>query len=314
MGLTLTLKNLQGTIAKYYQEHCTDYTKNMNINAAHKNPNARTIIKENFERHLADGVPRWDKPDTNWNCGQGMETWASRCLDNNSVTKPGLHIIEGVYGRDGNFMDGPSAEGLATDYMTNIVIFGKNPVYVDIIGTWLGGHEPGNFGLFHMAIDRGMVTVLDPMRIPVYEWKADGTASMTPLTEFERTPLVTYYLQRNYNGQTEEYWHLVDEPYDYPVPTEVAGRGKPEVFVLNQNYPNPFNPNTSIEFTLPSNGQVRLEVYNAIGQLIDVLVDGYRVAGSYMAAWNSGSYPTGTYFYRLMFGGYSRTKKMVLLK
>ena len=42
--------------------------------------------------------------------------------------------------------------GKAWDYMTNILIFGMDPLRVDLIGKWLGGHEPGNFGLFHIAI------------------------------------------------------------------------------------------------------------------------------------------------------------------
>ena len=71
-----------------------------------------------------------------------METWATRCIDNNSVLKPGLNVIEGIYGRDGNgFYQGPH-NGAAQDFLTNIIIFGKNTFYVDIIGKWLGGHEP----------------------------------------------------------------------------------------------------------------------------------------------------------------------------
>jgi hypothetical protein len=55
--------------------------------------------------------------------------------------------------------------------MTNIVIFGKNPYLVDNVGHWLGGHEPGNFGLFHIAMERGKLGVINPMKIPVYEWQ-----------------------------------------------------------------------------------------------------------------------------------------------
>ncbi|MCE5249389.1 DUF362 domain-containing protein [bacterium] len=314
MGLTLCAKNLQGTIAHNYQEHCTSFGSSMDMSSSHRNPNAQTDIRNNYNRHVADGIPRWDKPGNSTNAGLGMETWASRCLDNNSVTKPGIHIIEGIYGRDGNFVEGPNPQGLATDYMTNIVIFGKNPFYTDIIGHWLGGHEPGNFGLFHMAIERGLAEVLDPMRIPVYEWTPDGSAKLTPLTDFERTPLLTYYIQRDYNGQTEPQWHLVNEPYDYGTITDVKTPGKPEVFILGQNYPNPFNPNTSIEFVLPSNGYARLEIYNTSGQLVDVLANGYYQAGSHMSVWNTGNYSSGTYFYRLLFGGFSETKRMVLLK
>jgi len=328
MGLTLCCKNLQGSIAHNYQQHCTGLR--MDISADHKNPDARTIIEANHARHLEAGVPRWDKPNTKlgditWNSGVGMEMWGSRCLDNNSITKAGLHIIEGIYGRDGNFMDGPymddgtvdlnSKKGVAKDFMTNVIIFGKNQYNVDIIGLWLGGHEPGNFGLYHMAIDRGLNEYLNPFSIPVYEWK-NGEAVLTPLTEFERTPLLTYYLQRDYGGQSENYWHLVDEPFDY-ASVDVADRGenvKPGAFVLHQNRPNPFNPYTSIEYDIPRGGYARLEVYNSSGQLVEVLVDDYRPQGSHMAVWNTNGHSSGLYYYRFIFEGYSETKKMMLLK
>ena len=148
MGLTLCAKNLQGSIVKNYQEHCRLWGDPMLVNSADVRANAFSQIESNYNEHLAQGIPRWDRPGDYG--GLWMETWASRCLDNNTVLKAGLHIIEGIYGRDGHFIDGPHA-GLAQDFMTNYIIFGMNPFYVDVIGHWIGGHEPGNFGLFHMA-------------------------------------------------------------------------------------------------------------------------------------------------------------------
>jgi len=317
MGITLCCKNLQGTICHDYQEHCKRYDLYMNVPADHLNPGAKDDIMENYRRHVADGIPRWDRLGQNG--GLWMETWASRCIDNNSVTSAGLHIIEGIYGRDGNgFLNGPNKgqykDDEAWDYMTNIIVFSKNQFNVDIIGHWLGGQEPGNFGLFHMANERGLSTALDPNRIPVYEWNADGSAVLTPLSDFERTPLKTYYLQRDYDGQNESKYHLCDEPYDYSTVAAVKENEKPEAFALHQNYPNPFNPYTSIEYRIPANGNARLEVYNSSGQLIDVLVSGHQNAGSHMAVWNTANHSSGAYFYRFRFGSVTETKKMTLIK
>ena len=316
MGLTLCAKNLQGTIAHNYQAHCSSYYSNMDMSSSHMNSNAKQVIMENYNRHVADGIPRWDRPSGNHTGGLGQETWASRCIDNNSVTRPNLHIIEGIYGRDGNFIAGPSPEGLATDYMSNVIIFGKNAFNVDIIGHWLGGHEPGNFGLFHLAIERGLSSVLNPMDIPVYDWKSDGTATLSPLDEFERTPLKTNYLRRDYDGQTEDKWHLCNEPYDYkPLSVDLSDRSnKPESFVLLQNYPNPFNPSTTIAFKLPDRGYTRLEIYNMRGEIVDVLVDRYCDKGSHMAIWKAHNHSSGTYFYKLYFKSFSETKKLTLIK
>ncbi len=211
MGMTLCAKNLQGALASPYVQHCNPNGYDPNIDPAHIQPDANAHVWDDYLRHKAAGVPRWDRPDG----VPRQETWAARCLDNNSVTHPGLHIIEGIYGREGSHAAGPGVDGKGIDYMTNIIVFGKNPFHVDNIGLWLGGHEPGNFGLLHMAIERGQASFLNPHDIPLYEWYADGSAESAALEEFSRSSLRTQYLRRDYDGQTEDDWHLVHEAYDY---------------------------------------------------------------------------------------------------
>ena len=310
MGVTTCAKNLQGSMATPYVSHCKHHGVDMGLQANHIVPGAFDTIKDHFNRHLADGIPRWDKPSS----GINMETWCHRCIDNNSVTKPALHVVEGIYGRNGNFVDGPGPGGLAQDFMTNVIIFGMNPFHVDNIAHWIAGHEPGNFGIFHIAIERGLSHYLNPIDIPVYEWKADGTAVLTPLTNFERTPLLTPYLCRNYNGQSESTYHMVNESFEYPTFTRIDHHDAPESFMLKQNYPNPFNPNTSIEYFLPNAEYVSIEIYNINGQLVDFLMDGYQSAGTHMAVWNTNNHAAGTYFYRFRSGAFSQTRKMTLLK
>ncbi|MBH10930.1 MAG: hypothetical protein CMG74_11385 [Candidatus Marinimicrobia bacterium] len=93
----------------------------------------------------------------------------------------------------------------------------------------------------------------------------------------------------------------------------------PKVFNLKQNYPNPFNPHTSIEFTVPVTSDIRLEIYNVMGQKINTLVNKETTAGLYRVQWNGTdingvSVSTGMYFYRLEADGFSSTKKMLLIK
>ena len=334
MGLTLCCKNLQGTVAHNYQQFCAAWNSSMSINNSERQQDAYTVIKNNYDRHVAMGIPRWDHPGIDNISGLGQETWVTRTLDSLSVTLPaiGLHIIEGIYGRDGqgDGVNGPNPQdqdhvisehgvtetGKAWDYMSNVIIFGKDVFRVDNIGYWLGGHEPGNFGLFHIALERKMSTALNPRRIPIYVWE-NGAATLTPLEEIPRTPLLSYYLTRNYNGQTEKIFHLVDEPFDYGQVSgvdELSATEKPDAFVLHQNRPNPFNPSTVIEYSLPSNGYVRLEIYNLSGQLVDVLADGYHRAGSHIAVWKTNRHASGTYICRFRYGGFSKTMKMILLK
>ncbi len=105
MGITLSAKNIQGALAMNYQAHCSRHGTHLEIKAADRYDDAFTKIMNNYNRHVADGIPRWNKPGGSG--GIWMETWASRCIDNNLTLKAGLHVIEGIYGRDGDFLEGP---------------------------------------------------------------------------------------------------------------------------------------------------------------------------------------------------------------
>jgi len=88
----------------------------------------------------------------------------------------------------------------------------------------------------------------------------------------------------------------------------------PKGFALEQNYPNPFNPSTTIRYTVPQQGQVKLNVYNSLGQQVKTLVSEEKGKGSYEVVFNASNLPSGTYFYRLQTGTTVETKKMLLLK
>jgi hypothetical protein len=88
----------------------------------------------------------------------------------------------------------------------------------------------------------------------------------------------------------------------------------PKEFMLSQNYPNPFNPSTILEFGVPVDSKVRVEVFNILGQLIAVLVDEVRQAGYYKVTFGSSNMPSGVYFYRMTAGSFVQTKKMQLIK
>ncbi|MCB2229572.1 T9SS type A sorting domain-containing protein [bacterium] len=93
----------------------------------------------------------------------------------------------------------------------------------------------------------------------------------------------------------------------------------PNQFVLKQNYPNPFNPSTTIEFGLPASANVRIVVYNVLGESVRVLADRVWPAGVHRVSWNGRDengrvMSSGVYFYRLESAAYSATQKMLLVK
>jgi photosystem II stability/assembly factor-like uncharacterized protein len=88
----------------------------------------------------------------------------------------------------------------------------------------------------------------------------------------------------------------------------------PSEFNLCQNYPNPFNPTTTINYSIPKVGQVKLTVFNTIGSKVATIVNEYKPAGNYSVQFNASSLASGIYFYRIESGQFSQIKKMILLK
>ncbi|MBN2571139.1 MAG: T9SS type A sorting domain-containing protein [Ignavibacteriales bacterium] len=83
---------------------------------------------------------------------------------------------------------------------------------------------------------------------------------------------------------------------------------------LEQNYPNPFNPVTNIKFTIPNSTNVKLSVYNILGERVATLVNNYVDAGSHQVEFDASYLSSGIYFYRLETPDHSEIKKMILMK
>ncbi|MBZ0201022.1 MAG: T9SS type A sorting domain-containing protein [Ignavibacteriaceae bacterium] len=83
---------------------------------------------------------------------------------------------------------------------------------------------------------------------------------------------------------------------------------------LEQNYPNPFNPSTQIKFAISKTSNVKLEIYNLLGQKVATLVNENLTSGNYSADWNAANFSSGTYIYRLTTDTKVKSKKMMLIK
>jgi hypothetical protein len=91
--------------------------------------------------------------------------------------------------------------------------------------------------------------------------------------------------------------------------------GTPIEFGLEQNYPNPFNPVTILSYAIPKKSAVTLKVYDAIGREIATLVNNeIKTEGYYNIEFDASRMPSGIYYYRLVAGAFSDTKKMILVK
>ena len=97
----------------------------------------------------------------------------------------------------------------------------------------------------------------------------------------------------------------VDEPKPKPLPKE---------FGMSQNYPNPFNAQTTIQYALPKDARVKVEIYDILGQRVTTLVDGVIPAGYQRVVWNAAGQPSGVYFYRISTNNENRIGRMLLVR
>lgn len=114
---------------------------------------------------------------------------------------------------------------------------------------------------------------------------------------------VYYRLKQLDNNGGYEYSNVVEANINMPVK-----------FELGQNFPNPFNPTTKINYSIPEASSVKLTIYNAIGQVVNVINDGFKSAGSYTLEVDGSRFNSGVYFYKLEAGNNTQIRKMVLVK
>ena len=113
---------------------------------------------------------------------------------------------------------------------------------------------------------------------------------------------------------------LCDSVIHLSVPTLTSvengngGENMPKTYTLMQNYPNPFNPTTTIQYALPKHAFVRLDIYNALGQHVETLVNSEQNPGMYEAIFNGNGLASGVYFYKLSAGNFMKVNKMLMIK
>jgi uncharacterized protein (TIGR02145 family) len=144
-------------------------------------------------------------------------------------------------------------------------------------------------------------------------WASIGSVKASVLSN---SPKQYSYSDKNLQSGKYQYrLKMIDNDgtfeYSKVIETEIA---VPKNYELSQNFPNPFNPNTVISYSLPLASNVKLIVYNSLGQTVKVLENGFKNAGIYTVNFNATELPSGIYYYKIEAGQFSQIKKMILLK
>ncbi len=110
-------------------------------------------------------------------------------------------------------------------------------------------------------------------------------------------------------------WAILDDLEFSGIATDVENNNQIRIeYALNNNYPNPFNPSTTISYSIPENGHIKLGVYDVLGNEVAQLVNGYKSSGNYSYLFDASNLTSGIYFYTIRAGNFVETKKMLLMK
>ena len=169
-----------------------------------------------------------------------------------------------------------------------LVSFTANKDFNKVILNWETATETNNFGF---EIERKLKNQ-DWVQLGFAE--GQGTTSESQSYQFiDDYSFLAYEGKILYRLKQVDY----DGTYDYSRQVYVDVSFIPEEFYVSQNYPNPFNPVTTIEYSLPSESNVRLSIYNSVGQEIAKLVSSLQQRGTYKIAWDARRFASGIYFY-----------------
>ena len=233
-------------------------------------------------------------------------------------------------------MTGADADGFSAEDTVSIVLKDK----------WLNYLQGLGDGSTHVATANGdgtySVTVTFTGPFPwhmIYTWSFYDVDNVADIEEgggfgFGRYRARYQHADADNNCAWGDYVFPMDEwQKDPPLPledydpesvcislTSVDDGVLPMDFYISENYPNPFNPTTSIDFGIPSDLNVQINIYNIIGQQVVSIDQGLLNPGAYTVTWNGkdtfGNFvPSGVYFYEIKAGEkFQRIKKMTLLK
>lgn len=282
---------------------------------------------EGFETTLPNNIPAgwsyWDNtgfnsgPDTNWTVRDsgsivpGINA-ARRSIPYEGFRSVGVSWLTGTYDTT-NIADAwlvsRKIQNVPADGLIQFWGAGGNTTLSDSLQLWVSTTDstPAAF----LANPDNYIETVVFLPNPVYPSYSDYYVDLIPYAG-QNVFIGFRYFQ---NVSSDGVFVQIDNvSYLGTVGITQNGTNIPDNFALHQNFPNPFNPTTKINFELSKSTNVKLTVFNSIGQVVMNIFEGFKPAGSYQAEFNGSSLSSGTYYYRLDTDFFTETKKMQLIK
>jgi photosystem II stability/assembly factor-like uncharacterized protein len=216
---------------------------------------------------------------------EGLPAYTAQALTNvNGNVIAGFCCGSGIYVSTN---DGGRWEKIQQDLSANVYVLSGNKI---IAGTIQGIYTSSDAGLNWIEHNEGI--------------------------QYSTTTALAYNSAKLFTGVENYVWH---RPLGELISIQNISSEVPKGYNLYQNYPNPFNPSTKIRFDIAANGkgqmaEVKLDIYNSLGQLAEEILNRQLLPGTYEAEWNASNKTSGIYYYKLSIGDFTKTKKMILLK
>ena len=195
-------------------------------------------------------------------------------------------------------------------------VFGAPPTGADFQGVYTAMPTSGSTG--NLSVDPEFVARASETS-EEYDYHLQASSPLINAGDPSMTEADNSTINMGRYGGTTEYTSVSSGGTSSSKPAVLKTEDTPLVFSLSQNAPNPFNPETIISYALPQSEQVKLVIYNVLGQEIRTLVNAFKLAGRYRVMWNSRddfgrSVSSGVYFYQITAGEFTNTRKMLILK
>jgi hypothetical protein len=213
---------------------------------------------------------------------------------------------------------GTALRNIDTATKINFVLYENNLIYSQTGNTGC----PGGSNYVHNYVVRNMVNGSQGESFSTGTWASGTTKTATwnytlPGTWVDTNVFIGLFAYFN-TGSISSLQSYVLQTSKGGVTAPVTGvNNNPEAvgsYTLSQNYPNPFNPNTNIRFSIPKEGKVVLKIYDVLGNEVSTYFDTYLKSGIYNVEFDGAGLSSGVYFYKLIAGDFSETKRMILTK
>lgn len=236
--------------------------------------------------------------DADANFSSGATKVDASSLSGNVITFTGLTLADGQH-----FTFAAKESALPVELASFSGDFNNNKVLIK----WATSTEINNFGF---NIEKSM---LSPANLPL-SWETIGFVKGNGNSNSPRN--YSFIDENIFNGKFAYRLKQIDSDgkYKYSPQIELDLELLPKDFALYQNYPNPFNPSTAINFDLPVDADVTLEIFSILGKKVGTLVNERMKAGKQQVVFDGMGLSSGLYIYSIRANDFRSIKKMVLIK